>query len=258
MVLKSLVAVPLLATTLFAPVRCEAEGVDANPYTGHFHADRVAFISPTPDYHCVHGVVGRFELDGESFAVIDFECDNTVDAVRREDGLLILVVPEGSGRTAGDFDPLTDIDWSALIDDESPSPFIGMHTGEWMRRHALHALEHGDRFQQHIDIGDWSVDEWTADITLASSSDLERIDPQEHALAYRWFTATDDRSGTECWSVRVRGEMTNVMRWLIANGVHEIRTMHRMMDVICRWIPERRVVECRRGGVLLATIDVHM
>ena len=258
MVLKSLVAVPLLATTLFAPMRCEAEGVEANPYTGHFHADRVALIAPTPDYHCVHGVIGRFVLDGETFAVIDFECDNTVDAVRREDGMLLLVVPEGLDRNVSEFDPLTDIDWNAIIEDGSPSPFIDIHTGEWLQRHALHELEHDAPFQQRIGVGDWSVDEWIADVTLATSSDLERIDPQRHGLAYRWFTAEDDRSGSECWSIRVRGGLSDVMRWLIANGVYEIRTMHQMMDVTCRLIPERRVVECRRGGVLIATIDVDM
>ena len=257
MMLKTLSMVPLLTAALLAPMRCEAEGIDANPYTGWFHIDRIAFTTADPDYNCVHGVVGRFVIDQQTYSVIDFECDNTIDAVQREDGLLLLVVPNRPERSRLDFDPMTDIDWDSIIDDGTPSPFLEDGEMNWLDHHALHELDPGELFSQNIEVQQWSIDEWTADVTLATSSRLHRIDPQEYDLTYRWFAAYDERRDTECWSVRVQGDLTDVVRWLIANGVHELRTMYRMMDFACVWVPHERVVECRRAGMLLATIDLH-
>ena len=255
MVHRTLMAIPLLTTTVFVPLRCEAEGVDANPYTGHIHADRIAILVPAQEQHCVHGIVGHFQLDGVGYAIIDFECDSTIDAIEREDGLLLLVVPNRGERVASDFDPVADIDWNAVIDDGTPSPFVEEHAGEWLQRHALHELTHDVVFPQRLAVNDWSVDDWTGDVTLATSSMLQCIDPQEYGLNYQWFTAHDVRQDIRCSSIRVQGDLSNVIRWLIANGVRELRTLFHPIECACTWNPEHRIVECRRAGVLVFTID---
>ena len=265
--LMKLIGAPLLATAMMGTIRCEAEGVETNPYTGWFHADRVAILRPQHDYECENGIVGWFKLGGHDYAVIDFECDWTIDAVMREDGLLLMVLPDPSGdretrsalqlhRSWLEFNPLEDVDWESVIDDETPSPFETQSTGRWMERHGLDSLEDGIPFTQSIFVDSWSLEDEILDVTIQTTSELRRVSPGDYGLSYQWFSARDERTQIDCWSIRAQGAFDDMAQWLVDCGFAHCRTVAGPVDANCKYIQERSEVECRRGGALVATFTV--
>ena len=265
--LIKMVGAPLLVAAVMGPMRCEAEGVETNPYTGWFHADRVAIFRPQHDYECENGVVGWFKLDGHDYAVIDFECDLTIDAVMREDGLLLMVLPGqlGDRGARGDiqphrpwlyFDPIEDVDWDSVIDDGTSSPFATQSTGRWLEINGLRTLKDGVVFKQRIFVNRWSLEHESLDVTIHTTSELRRTAPGDYGLAYQWFAARDEHAGVDCWSIRAQGSFEDVARWLVDCGFDRCSTSTGPIDVTCRYLAERRVVECTRGNILVATITV--
>jgi hypothetical protein len=265
--LMKVMSVPLLATALLGPTRCEAEGVDTNPYTGWFHADRIAILHPAQDYACENSVVGWFKLENHDYAVIDFECDLTIDAIMREDGLLLMVLPGQPGERINrvtiepkrpwlNFNPVTDVDWESIINDGSPSPFSTQTTGRWLESHALLAPADQTMFRQLLFVEDWSPEHEMLDVTIQTTNELRRVAPGNYGLEYRWFAAKDEFTGVDCWSIRARGSFHDMARWLIDCGFHRCGTINGPVDSTCTYLIERSVVECRRGGAVVATLNV--
>jgi hypothetical protein len=75
-------------------------------------------------------------------------------------------------------------------------------------------------------------------------------------LRYAWFTAVEPVSELECWSVRVQGELSQVVRWLDACNVTEIVFDADGSRWTFVWNTELDAIEVRRDGALRETIPI--
>ena len=193
MLMNSGLVLVILGTTTLALCRCEGEDVHGSGFGFDAGAGRVAILQPLYDYDCVESVVCGFKLDGHLYQVIDLQCDRRIDYVLRDDGLVLMVLPpfEQERRPAPpvpeeegwpDFNPETDIIWNKVIDDGRPSPFRWADPHRWLHEHGLVGLQEGDVLSQVIHVDEYSVDAWTADVTVISTSRLSMPDIHQHGL----------------------------------------------------------------------------
>ena len=97
---------------------------------------------------------------------------------------------------------------------------------------------------------------WRADLTIGMTSDMIRPRFAEHQLAYAWFSATDEQSGLECWSIRVRGDLSNVVRWLTECGILDLHFHAGETNWSLTLNETRDAIVIRRNGELHEVIDL--
>ncbi len=267
MAMNTVLILAMVGCSALIPGRCEAEDVHGSGFGLGGSARRVAVLQPLYDYDCVDSVVCGFKLDGHLYQVIDLQCDRRIDYVLRDDGLVIMVLPpieheRPSTRSSPgeeewlEFNPETDILWNAIIDDGRPSPFQWIDPHRWLHEQGLLELHEGDLLEQVIHIDEYSIDAWTADVTVMSSSRLKLPEIKPLEMSYQWYSRRDAETGIECWSVRIRGDLTSVSRWLAEAGFFELHLALGGIDCMCRLVPGRNSVEIYMGSNLMATVSL--
>ncbi len=265
MLLNVLLSTVLIGVSALVPGRCEAEDVNGSGFGINGSASRVAILQPLHDYECVDNVVCGFKIDDHFYQVIDLHCDRKIDYVLRDDGLVLLVLPpleldglpSRSWNWAWDgFEPHGSIAWEAVIDDGRPSPFNGVDTHRWLHERGLLGLQDGDVLDQTVHVDEYSIDAWLADVTITTSSRLLLPEIDASDLDCQWFSRKDVDSGFECWSIRIRGDLTTVTRWLVEAGFTELRLPIGGMDYVCRLVSDRNIVQVHLGPNLVATVSL--
>ena len=267
MVMNTLLLLAVIGGSIVIPGRCEAEDVHGSGFGLGGSARRIAVLQPLHDYDCVENVVCSFKIDDHLYQVIDLQCDRKIDYVLRDDGLVLMVLPPlelerpstrpgREGDATDEFNPEADILWDALIDDGRPSPFHLIDPHRWLQEQGLLELHEGDLLAQVIHIDEYSIDAWTADVTVMSSSRLMLPEINPFDTSYQWYSSRDVESGIECWSIRIRGDLESVSRWLAEAGFFEVHVAMDGIDCMCKLVTDRNIIEVHMGSNLVATLSL--
>lgn len=258
MLLKSIVLLPLLTTSGLTISSCEIQ----EPYIGPGGVGAKSikvYGGDSVDKDCI---LMRFEDEQYIYIVVDQECDGHPDYVQRTPhGRRYMTRPRHRDMNDETDQPIALrldalIDRSCDIEGELESPFETTTPLRWMHHNGLHDLEAGDAFVRPLRIHSLSTESGQADVTIGMTSDMTLPRFDLFGLRYAWFTAFEPVSKLECWSIRVQGDLSRVVRWLCACNVTEI-----VFDADgSRWTLVRNTeldaIEVRCDGVLRETIPI--
>ena len=258
MLLKSIVLLPLLTTSGLTISSCEIQ----EPYLGPAGVGAKSikvYGGDSVDKDCI---LMRVEDEQYVYIVVDQECDGQPDYVQRTPhGRRYMTRPGHRDMNRGTNQPVA-LQLEMLVDDslhiegELESPFATTTPLRWMHRNGLHDVEAGEAFVRPLRIHSLSTESGQADVTIGMTSDMMLPRFDHFDLRYAWFTAVEPVSELECWSVRVQGELSQVVRWLDACNVTEIVFDADGSRWTFVWNTELDAIEVRRDGALRETIPI--
>jgi len=259
MLLKSIVAVPVLVTSGLFSATCEVQEPYIGP--GGFGAKSIKVIGgDNVDRNCI---VAEFTIGDTVYLIVDQGCEGGLDYVHRlRDNRKFLINPESRGsalqqlRRHGSSILEELVDASLVIKDDLPSPFIGTTPERWMHAQGLVDLDVGDEFTRPIQLHRLSSTSWEADLTIGMTSDMVLPRFDDFGVSYAWFSFTDPTRSLDCWSIRVRGDLSKVVRWLVACGIFEVDFTSQGHDWTLAWNEESGTVELLRDGTPYEVFDL--
>jgi len=259
MLLKSIVTIPVLVTSGLFSATCEVQEPYIGP--GGFGAKSIKVIGgDNVDQNCI---VAEFKIGDTVYIIVDQGCEGGLDYVHRlRDNRKFLITPESRGSTmqrmrrhgSSILEEL--VDESLVIKDDLPSPFINTTPGRWMRAQGLDDLDEGDQFTRPIQLHRLSSTSWDVDLTIGMTSDMELPRFDDFGVSYAWFSITDPGTNLDCWSIRVRGDLSKVVRWLVAGGIFEVDFTSQGHEWTLTWNEELEAVELLRDGTPYEVFDL--
>lgn len=232
----------MMLATATAAATCEVREPHLGP--GGFSADSIKVSHDSVNVDCL---IGTFRNDNHLHFIIDQDCDGVADFIKRSDGVLYQVRPIRNGKGAVDH---------SMIMEGSSDEFSNTTPARWREEQGLARLEPGDRFSRPLRVHVLSTTEDRADVTIGMTSDMHVPCFHSHALQYRWVWMDDQDSEHDCWSIRIRGDLRSVVRWLHAAGVRTIRFGESERNQSLRWNDALGVIEVLRNGVIIDRVPI--
>ncbi len=236
-----IVRMVVLASTA-AAATCEVREPHLGP--GGFTADSIKVSHDSINADCL---IGTFRNDNFIHFIIDQDCNGTADLIKRSDGMIYQVRPISDGKGA--------VDHSMLMPGTSDA-FADTTADRWLHTNGLADVETGERFVRPVRVHELSTGGNRAEITIGMTSDMHVPCFHAHALQYRWIWLDAPASEIDCWSIRIRGSLRNVVRWLHEAGVRSVRFGGTERDRMIRWNRELGVIEVLRNQVVTDRIPI--
>lgn len=165
-----------------------------------------------------NGVIGTFLLeDGRIIFLHDTDGDGVPDQAR--DGHRRWEIkPPSSNETGIDGQ-------SSYMDSTLPyrNPRFGNRSAEeWLAATGLDEATQGAGVVHPVWVHEIRTSTWFIDLTIPATSDCVRSSFHDHGIDYQWDALTNpDGPDYELW--RVAGDITEVCRFVVSCGIHELR-----------------------------------
>lgn len=259
MLLKMIVAIPTLAISSMFSSTCEIHEPYIGP--GGFGAKSIKVIGgDSVDLDCI---VARFEDEHHVYIIVDQKCDGSLDYVHRlGDNRKFQIKPDARGpllqhMVAHGSSLLDDlVDRTLVLDADLVSPFAGTTPHRWLHAQGLDGLEPGDQFIRPIQLHHLSTSSWEADMTIGMTSDMVLPRFDDFGVSYAWFSLAVPDSNLECWSIRVQGDLSKIVRWLAASGIEEVDFTAQGHEWTLSWNEKLENVAVYRDGTLYEVFEI--
>ena len=259
MLLKLIVTIPTLAVSSMFSSSCEIQDPYIGP--GGFGAKSIKVIGG--DIVDVNCIVGQFEDEDFVYIIVDQECNGSPDYLHRlGDNRKFQIKPSGRGPR---LQPILAhgssllghlVDETLLIEGDLASPFVGTTPDRWLHDQGLNDLDPGDQFTRPIQFHRLSTSSWEADVTIGMTSDMVLPRFDDFNVSYAWFSLAVPGTNLECWSIRVQGDLSKIVRWLAASSVEEIDFTAQGHEWTLSWDKKSENVLVHRDGTLYEVFEL--
>ncbi len=189
-------------------------------------------------------IIGTFLLDnGRIIELHDTDGDGIVDQAR--DGHRRWeILPEDNGGTSIDGQP-------DGLESSLPhrNPEFGNRTAEdWIAATGLDGSTGGVGVRHPVWVHSIRTSRWFIDLTIPATSECLRPSFHDHAIAYQWdVLSSDEGPDFETW--RIAGDMTEVCRFIVSCGIHELKaeTVQGLLEI--NYVLESNAMSIRINGI---------